>query len=71
MMCDCCAGEIVDAGVHGMVWGEPVRVCSGRCVARLYQVWRPTPWWRQRVRSRQVLAVAAVIIVTLSQLGWW
>ena len=71
-MCDCCAGEVDGRPVYGSVWGEPVQVCGGACVARLVEVWQPAP---RRLVPRgsigKALVVVVAIIVTLSQVVGW
>lgn len=60
MHCDNCATDLPVAFIDGIVYNEPVRLCSGRCAATLLRAWAPTrrvwPW-------RQTLACLALVLI--------
>ena len=61
--CDNCAGTLPSAYIEASVYGVPVLVCSGWCVARLLQVWAP-------VRRRFPLVQIVALCVSMALLSW-
>lgn len=61
--CDNCAGDLPPAYCEGIVRGTPVAVCSGRCLARLMEVWAPA-------RKRYPIVPVLVGLLFLALVGW-
>lgn len=63
--CDCCASDLPAAYCEALVYDQSVRCCSGRCLARLIEVWKPTRRKAERWPGPLAVWVACVTMLAL------